>query len=285
MTKQKQKRISTLVGVIIIVATAVILFGGVFAWQYLAKSNEINRNDNIVKNDETYNGKNNPYYDLGFGVEHEYKILLNEGDVKWAMPIKAVLSCDHEKITISGSINQTISSDLVDFYDGGEKVILDELVEPEGIEDNIFAKDYNFDGYDDLVIVYIRGNGVSAIETDLIFIYDEKDNKFVFQSDLSSLTNVSVQYSDKTIQQNFNLGYSQKTGGSLGFENISYKWYNNLLIKISDEKCNLVENKSSKSVLYYNNKIVIFAADGSKEAISDETRKLGGGSCLDNLNI
>jgi hypothetical protein len=40
MQKQKQKRISTLVGIIIIVATTVVFFGGVFAWQYfIVKSN------------------------------------------------------------------------------------------------------------------------------------------------------------------------------------------------------------------------------------------------------
>ncbi|MCX6718687.1 MAG: hypothetical protein NTY81_03770 [Candidatus Staskawiczbacteria bacterium] len=33
---QKQKGISTLVGIIIIIAIAIILFGGVFAWQYFA---------------------------------------------------------------------------------------------------------------------------------------------------------------------------------------------------------------------------------------------------------
>ena len=36
---QKQKRISTLSGIIIILAVAVILFGGVFAWQYYSTKN------------------------------------------------------------------------------------------------------------------------------------------------------------------------------------------------------------------------------------------------------
>jgi hypothetical protein len=59
---QKEKGISTLTGIIIIVAAAVILFGGVFAWQYFAKSQtpitNVQPNSNSQNSNKPITGSN-----------------------------------------------------------------------------------------------------------------------------------------------------------------------------------------------------------------------------------
>lgn len=276
----KEKSVSTLVGIIIIIAAAVVIFGGVFAYQYLAKINWIKNGVQVSIKDENCNGKNNPNYDLGFGIEHTYKGLIIEGDIKKNMYVEAVLSCDHKKITISGAVNQAIkSSDLAKYYNG-ENV---DLIEPTNIDDNLYLiYDYNFDGYRDITVVFSRGQGISAIEYDLVFLYDSKMNKFIYQPDLSNLENVSARDSDKTIRQNFYLGYNQATDGSLGFNEITYKWNNNSLVKISDENCELVESMSSKEAWFYRSTVINFISGGSKKVVLvDQIKKFGDGSCFD----
>lgn len=272
-----QKRISILLGIISIAIAIIIIVGGVFAYQYFSKSKITSVNE-----DKSCNGENNPDYDFGFGIEHKYDLLLNEGDSDRAMSINIILSCDHKKISISGAINQKIlSSDLAEYYNG-ENI---DLIYPEGIDNNISSDDYNSDGYDDLAVVYSRGNGISAVEYDLFFIYNPKNNKFIYNSQLSELENISVETLDHIITQYFDKGYDQKTGGNFGFEEITYKWNNDLLVKISDKKCEIVQARSSKEVSYYRNIIVNFSNDGSEQVVLDEVKKMGEGSCFDTYYI
>ncbi len=70
---QKQKGISTLTGIIIIVAVAVILFGGVFAYQYFTKSETQN-----PKSETNSNFQNIGYFEI---KEVGLKFILSE-DVK-----------------------------------------------------------------------------------------------------------------------------------------------------------------------------------------------------------
>jgi len=86
---KKQKRISTLVGIIIIIVIAVILFGGIFAYQYFAtKTNNPPQVQNIQNNTNQTAGwkiyTNNEYgfemkYPNGFYAQgHEPKMLTGD---------------------------------------------------------------------------------------------------------------------------------------------------------------------------------------------------------------
>jgi len=265
---QKQKRISTLFGIIIIIIAVIIILGGVFVWQHFATQQK--QKSAVVSSDPSCDGVKDPYYNLGFGVEHTY-----EGDIKPGMHVKIVLSCDHQKLTISGAVNQVIQSSDLAKYNDGENIDLADL--SSGTEVIGLNYDYNFDGYKDLESIVSSGQGISAIDTDIIFLYNPKINKFVYQPDLSALENIYVYDSDKTIRQEFNLGYDSNTGGGAGFEEIIYKWNNNSLAKVSDEKCEIVGSKSSAGSLFYRDAIT----NGSGKVILDQTKKLGDGSCFD----
>jgi len=57
---KNQKGISTLVGIIIIIAVALVAFGGVFAYQYYSKSQNPNSNDQLNLNSQNPNSETNP---------------------------------------------------------------------------------------------------------------------------------------------------------------------------------------------------------------------------------
>jgi len=70
---QKQKGISTLAGVIIIVAVVVVLFGGVFAYQYFAKSQTPVTNDQQNFNVQTQQPTNQEINNTG-AIEQEQQL-------------------------------------------------------------------------------------------------------------------------------------------------------------------------------------------------------------------
>ena len=64
-----QKRISSLVGIIIIVAVSIVLFGGVFAWQHFATKSQISINEPQASSN-TQNAEWKTYNK--FGIEFKY---------------------------------------------------------------------------------------------------------------------------------------------------------------------------------------------------------------------
>lgn len=131
-------------------------------------------------------GKNDPYYNLGFGIEHEYN-----GNIQSNMPVNIVLSCDHKTFTITGSINQIITSrDTVDSSYKGEISELADLV--SGTEVVKVNTDYNFDGYNDLSTINSNGSGVNQVDGYYIFLYNPSLKKFVYNKELSQIENVYV---------------------------------------------------------------------------------------------
>jgi len=80
-----QKQISTLVGVIIIVAVAVVLFGGVFAYQYFSKSQTPITNDQQNSNTQTITDETagwKTYTNDDWGIEFKYPEVLGEPVLK-----------------------------------------------------------------------------------------------------------------------------------------------------------------------------------------------------------
>jgi len=200
-------------------------------------------------------GENHPRYNLGFGVEHEY-----EGTIKEGQEVKIILSCDHKKLKISGAVNQVISSkfQLADLVSGSNVI---------GVKE-----DYNFDGYNDLESISSNGQGISALDSYEIFLYDSELNKFVFNEELSNIVNIYPEVSDQTIRQEFNFGYG------IGFERIIYRWEGDKLIKITKEECRLVER--SQDPVFYRYKVIDFLENGSAKIRLDETKAMGKESCL-----
>ena len=179
---------------LIVVFLVVILFT-IFYYNKYKVSNKIfyinsnSQNTSSVYSDPNCNGDQNKYADAGFGVEHIYT-----GEIKKDIHVKIVLSCNQDKLTISGSVNQVITVDDikkilnesdVDFVDlsmGSEVVNLD--------------SDYNFDEYNDLSVVSSNGSGVDSYN---IFLYDPTSNKFIFNKDLSSIQNIIINEKAKLI--------------------------------------------------------------------------------------
>ena len=116
------------------------------------------------------------YYILGFGVEHTY-----EGEIAENMPVKVVLSCDHTTFTISGSINQIItSSDIKENPDDEALELADLMLGSEVVK---IDSDYNKDGYNDLSSIINNG---SEVDSTAVFLYNPQQNKFIYSKELST---------------------------------------------------------------------------------------------------
>ena len=223
-----KKQISTLAGIIIIIIAIIILFGGVFAYSYFAKPSAPSKNIYVKTNsDPACDGAKDPDYILGFGIEHTY-----EGDIKPGMHVKIVLSCDHKKFTISGAVNQIITSADLKKYNNGEEVELADLVGGENIVD--LNSDYNFDGYNDLSSIMSNGQGISGEKSFFIFIYDSRLNKFVYNDNVSSLTNVGAVKEKSEISQT-SCFFSSDEKNSITCDITYYKWASGHLQKASTD--------------------------------------------------
>jgi hypothetical protein len=162
-------------------------------------------------------GESNPYYSSGFGVEHTY-----EGTINSEKNVKIILSCDHEKFTISGAVNQIIlSSDIVDNSELADLSSGDLVV---GLD-----LDFNFDGYNDLSSIINNGQGIEAVKTYAIFLFDPQKQQFVYNNELSFLENISVAKEKNLLTQTFCT--SQSDGGAKCADTM-YKWSNGHLIKL-----------------------------------------------------
>jgi len=178
--------------------------------------------DMLVKQDPSCDGEKNPNFILGFGIEHYY-----EGDIDQGKHVKITLSCDHKKMNITGAVTQTIiSSDVL--KDDNVFAGLADLSSGEAVVE--VSNDFNFDGYNDLSSIVNNGQGANAVKEYLIFIYNLSSDKFDFNKDISSLTNVNVDSENKEIFQEF----CMPVNGSSKSECIKtrYKWVNQQLEEI-----------------------------------------------------
>lgn len=164
--------------------------------------------------DPECDGEKNEYYDLGYGVEHVY-----EGEISPGQKVSVVLSCNHQRFTIRGAVNQIISGD--DILSDEEKAEPHEFIElaDTHVGPNVVSidSDYNFDGYNDIASTVGDGSGFQAVDTYLIFLYNPKTKKFEYNKKLSELENISLDTQKKEIYEFF--GYRED-----GFRRDGYVW-------------------------------------------------------------
>jgi hypothetical protein len=186
----------------IILITIIVTFSVLFWYSfYLEKQNNLSQSISVDtkkvvderKNDKFESwqneseclGESHEYYNLGYGIENVY-----QGFIKPEKQVEITLSCDHKSLKIEGSVNQIIKSkDLSQYFNGKEIELADTISGSLVIE---LESDYNSDGYNDLTSIWSKGSGVSGISSALVFLYDDKNNIFVFNKELSFVNNLSV---------------------------------------------------------------------------------------------
>jgi hypothetical protein len=171
--------------------------------------------------DPACDGEANEYYSLGFGVEHRY-----EGKIAPGKPVSVTLSCDHLRLTISGAVSQVITAEG-DMNEGafGELADLSSGSLVVSLED-----DYNFDGYSDLSSIVSNGQGMSAVDTFVVFLYDPAAKRFAYSQPLSAIENLWPDPETQTIRQEFCYFESEKI--DLTCERAEYRWLDGRLVEI-----------------------------------------------------
>ncbi len=233
---------------LILLLIIILFFGTVYYLKFSPRTSDLTDNSNAVikdnnqasttlsNNDPACDGEKNPYATIGYGIKHNYS-----GSIIAGKKISMTLSCDHKTITLSGSVNQTLQVKNKEYNEAGSDVGMTEdgpdgLIEladlSSGTEVIDTDSDYNFDGYNDITSISSNGQGRSAIDSFIIFLYNPKTNQFVFNKQLSNLENISVT-ENKTLMQQYcyfdSKGYSGKC-------NITYyKWKDEKLIKTGGE--------------------------------------------------
>lgn len=171
--------------------------------------------------DPACNGEANEYYSLGFGVEHRY-----EGEIASGRKVSVTLSCNHLRLTVSGAVEQEITA-----ADLGKEAAFGELADLSGGSRVVsLADDYNFDGYNDLASVVSNGQGASAVDSFLIFLYDPSLNRFTYSRQLSAIENLWPDPATRTIRQQFCYFGDEKPG--LTCDQAEYRWISGDLVEI-----------------------------------------------------
>jgi|GEM_PF-7089039 len=154
---------------------------------------------------------------LGAGVEHHY-----EGKIHTGMSVSATLSCGLDTLTLSGSINQVITS--ADISPGREGLLQEAK---DGYDPVTFKDDYNFDGYNDLATLESYGSEVRAYN---IFLFDPVKKVFVYNKELSAIGDyaLTVNYQKQEI---VSTSLIRKTNTTC---DRTYKYINGHLQKISE---------------------------------------------------
>ena len=92
------------------------------------------------------------------------------------------------------------------------------------------SEDYNFDGYNDLSTIISNGSGNFAIDTYIIFLYNEKENKFLFSKDLMGKENLTVNPKTKIISEIYSCGLDKNDEYII--RSTEYKWQQNKLKRV-----------------------------------------------------
>ncbi len=187
--------------------------------------------------DPACDGSKNQYFDIGFGITHQYDAEITPGQ-----KVHMVLSCDHTRLTLSGAVNQEISSkelakdqaNTTFNSETGKPVTFDESTEladlSAGTNVVTIKNDFNFDGFNDLQLVASNGQGSMAIDGYYIFLYSSSTKQFKYSPELSAINNISISEDlPKTIEQAFSYGFN--TGGN----RVHYKWTPAGVLYKSDE--------------------------------------------------
>lgn len=165
------------------------------------------------------------------------------GEITSNQPVEMNLSCDLRTLKITGDEGMEIQTivaedvplvddihpDLVSFVDYSDD-------SDHSLGEVQVSNDYNFDGYNDLEIIYSYGAGDSQITQKSIFLYSPETRSFVYHKELSSIPNV---YPDEILQRistHIGLGYG-------AYEEQSYTWHDNSLQIVGKEECTLVDPK------------------------------------------
>lgn len=199
------KKISTLVGIIIIIIAAVILVSGVFIYQYfVTKINNQTQQQNISEG-----CKIQPY-------EGSSKYVLTGGE----LDIRGGAICSFlinpnlpvytfhlignpddnsvDKIEISkgdGSVFQTIDLTApADIFSGDDNSI-EHYAYANGVP-VLSTQDVNFDGYKDIELPYNLGAGDSGY---FYWIFNPETGTFIYNQELSALINPIIHQNTKTI--------------------------------------------------------------------------------------
>lgn len=202
---------------VIIMSLVITYFVSTGAIRFNGDSSGIGQNNNKytqanTSNDPECTGELHEYYSLGFGVEQQYS-----GNIIAGKEVVITRSCDGKKITITGTVKQTIEN----------------AGEPSSIN---LDSDYNFDGFNDIESLISDGQGYEGIDSFNIYLYDQKSNQFVLNDKLSNLENIGVDKKKRQIVQYFNFFKNDDAGEKVLMENIiRYVWVKDSLVKVGEE--------------------------------------------------
>jgi hypothetical protein len=190
-------------------------------------------------------GSDHPKADFGYGIENTYTDFITP-----AMPVTIVLSCNQDKLTITGSINQIITSEDIihgeglDIANGMDTLRYSpddfNLVDTSnGSEVIDTATDFNFDEYNDLSVIVSNGmddEGYDGLDEYAIYLYNPSVHQFIYNSDLSSIANISVNESQKTVVSAHNCKLKTGKDGNDYATHCNYdvyKWVGEKLIEVA----------------------------------------------------
>jgi hypothetical protein len=112
------------------------------------------------------------------------------GNVTKDIPVTLHYSCDFNNLLIEGGVTQGIyansDKDAYDHHIAGDP----DLGAPDKNMIQV-AKDYNFDGYNDLAIT--NDVGPDYFVQTLVFLYDKQERQFEYNLELSYLENLSIE--------------------------------------------------------------------------------------------
>ncbi len=193
------------------------------------------------------------------GVEQHF-----EGNITPSMPIALTLSCDYETVTIKGSVDQILKSPYPDST---------ELVDPSAhINSVVTTDDYNFDGYNDVAFLTVNGEGSQASDTYTIFLFDVQTKQFVYNKELSKITNISIDNEKKQI-------LLHEVGDAGGYTIRRYMWKGDMLVLDTTETCegNKQALADQKGAMY--TETIKRMIDGKEVIIKKETKSADKDSC------
>lgn len=142
------------------------------------------------------------------------------------------------------------------------------LYPPYQDEQFFLTEDFNFDGYDDLMLLEGWGARLRQYE---IWLFDPKSKRFIYNADLSDLMSPNADKNKKIITTWYNRGSAARD-----YQYTEYKWKGKRLIKILEvDQKGIEENKFHKIIKELHNGKLEVTTDKilSDEAATEENHK------------